>query len=491
MRVPTAPWLLPALLLACALGASPGTRACADEPPAPPPEPPPCPAPAPAPPIPDVITLDNGSKFEGAIVEEDASQVVLEVTSSTGGLSKVTIQRARISTILRGDGRTGPAPAPVTQREAWFVLYSGGEPVGTRHEVLRSQRVDGQPGFRLEETIVQLPQGKRIPRGRFERVEDTDARFLPRRMHYRESIEPLGEEEGLARFERSSAGRVEADVWIATWRRGAEGGQEEVALPSETRGVLGLRELMLRSERTPGLARTVVLDVAENRLIDVEAGFASVAEATGGVDELQWVVGGQRRITRYRGMDVVEDRVSEGVRALAVSQAQARAVEQGARATAADPAQREVNLVEPGLKLRLPGADWTVVRPVTSGLDAGRRVVARLTSQILLADVRVEWDPEGTPPGATQSSLQAALLARLKDVCPDLELVESARPVPEVPGAFVVGLSGTLRDTPVRTRAWVAPRGRGLVYFLAALPEASWEAGRQALDELLRSIRPL
>lgn len=449
----------------------------------------------PPPPIPDVITLDNGSKFEGAIVEEDAAQVVLEVTSESGGLSKVTIQRARISTILRGDGRTGPAPKPVTQREAWFVLYSGGEPVGTRYEVLRSQRVDGQPGFRLEETVVQLPQGKRIPRGRFERVEDTDARFLPRRMHYRESVEPAGEEEGeqvgLARFERSVAGRVENDVWIATWRRGSEAGQEEVALPSETRGVLGLRELLLRSEREPGLARTVVLDVAESKLIDVEAGFASVAAATGGVDELQWVVGGQRRITRYRGQEVVEDRVSEGVRAIAVSQAQARAVEQGARATAADPTQREVSLVEPGLKLTLPGADWTVVRPVASGLDAGRRVVARLTSQILLADVRVEWDPDGTGPDATQASLQAALLARLKEVCPDLEVVEAARSVPEVPGAFVVGVSGTLRDTPVRTRVWVAPRGRGLVYFLAALPEASWEAGRQALDELLRSIRPL
>lgn len=487
---------------------APGFPAPEPSPPEPAPEPPlaePVPAPEPHEPsqppqppepelpaiTPDVITLENGSTFEGAILEETADQVVLEMLGSTGGLSRVTIARSRISTIVRGDGRTGATPGVVTLREAWFLLRSGGDVVGTRHEVLRSLRVDGKLGFRLEETIVQLPQGRRIPGARFERVEDTDASFLPRRMHYRESVEPLGEEAGLARFERSVSGSVEKDIWSSIWRRGADTGRAELALPAQTRGVLGLRELLLRSEREPGLARTIALDVAENRLQDLEVGFAAVAKDTGGTDELHWVLGGQRRITRYRGNEVDTDLVAEGVTAVATTEVQARAVESAAKAGSADPKQRDLLLPEQGLQLTLPGPDWTSTRSVSSSMDAGRRVVARLSSPIQLAEVRIEWDPEGFGPGATEASCEAALLERLKAVCPDLAVAERRRPAEGLAGAWRLGLYGTLRDTPVRTLVLVVPRGKGLTTFLAAVPDASWEGARPALEKLLSSVRPL
>lgn len=455
-----------------------------------------------APPRPDRVVLDNEQRFEGVIVDEDPSQVTLEVsTAGTGGLGRIRIPRSRIRRIERGDGTPEAPPALVTVREAWFVLYSGGQPVGTRHEVLRSLRVDGQSGFRLEETVVQLAQGQRIPRARYERVEDTDARFLPRRLQWRELREPEAEgpeadslapvPRGLQAWERAVTGRVEQGTWRSSWRRGTEEGAGQQPLPGEVWGVLGLRERLLREPRVPGVQRLRVLDVAQDALVDVEAGFASVQPGEGGVDELHWRQERAQRVTRYRGLSVLEDRVDEGVVAVGATPAQARAVEALGRGASVPAAVREVPLVEAGLRLVLPPGDWVATRPVASGLDSGRRVVARLASALLVADVRVEWDPEGARAHAGPDAQQAALLERLREVCPDLRLLGPRREARQLPGAWRLSLGGTLRETPVRTEVLVAPWGEGVVYCLAALPEASWEAGRQALEDVLASLRPL
>jgi hypothetical protein len=450
------------------------------------------PAPSPAPEAAgelDVVKLANGREFRGTIVEDDPARVVLELVGEGGGVSRITIPRAQISTVERGSGRA-PVRTAETLRDAWFLLRSGGEIVGTRREVLRAVRLDGAAGFRLEEIVLQLPQGRRVPAARLERVEETDARFIPRRLTFRESAEPGGEGD-LPRFDRVVSGSVENDVWTATWKRGVEEGTTRLSLPPETRSVLGLRELLLRGERVAGLAKTQVLDVAEGGLVPVEVGFASLADGPDGTDEMHWVVGGVRRILTLRGNDIEADALAEGVSALPTTEAQARAVEAAARQGAKNPAVREVVLAEAGLVLPLPGPDWSAERPLASGLDAGRRVVARLSSRVLLANARVEWDPEGLAPGREAHELEGEIIDRLRAWCPDLTVTEPRRPVAHLSGAWRMGLTGTLRDTRVETVLLVVPRGRGVTLVLLACPESAWEQGRAAAERLVAGARPL
>lgn len=528
-------WTVPAaalLLIACTLPA-----ARADEPPVPPVPPlqpePPAPAPAPAPwpqpaeppstvpaapvpaepppaapapadPVPpasapapaptpsaalefDEVRLENGSVFRGTIVEEDATKVVLQRVSEDGGTGRFVFEKKRVSTIRRAGPRAQDGPSVQVIRDAWFLLRSGGETVGTRRLVLRSVRTGAGPGFRLEESVLQLPQGRRIPATRIERSEDTDARFLPLRTSYREAVEPAPGSEGYSRFERSVTGGVAGDVWTSVSRTGEVTTKNQVSLPPGVRAPLGLREFLLREERVTGVSRRSVLDPARDGLVDVDVGFASLG---GGArpDELHWVEGGVRRVARIQGNEILEETLADGVVATPTTEAQARAAE--ANATA-DPASREVTLAEQGLLLTLPGPDWALTRPVASALDAGWRKVARLASPSLLADARVEWDPEGTPRGQTPEQAEAALVARLRTVCPDLAAVEGRRLVAGLPGAWRAIYRGTLRDTPVYTLVLCIPRGAGQTVVLAACPESSWALGRPVLERLVGSARGL
>ncbi len=465
----------PALLLVLL----PALPARAEDPPAAPP--------APQALAEDEVTLDNGSVFRGTLIEEDDEKVVLQRVSEQGGVSKITFPRKRISTLRRAGPRGQDGPTVVVVRDAWFLLRSGGEIVGTRRLVLRSLRSGGEPGFRLEETIVQLPQGRRIPLTRIERSEDTDARFLPRRMSYREALEPAGDD-AAPRFERSAVGTVRGSAWSASWRRGEAQGTAQLTLPPQTRGPLGLRELLLRDERVAGLHPVSVLDPAQDGLVDAEVGFASLGGGSDRPDELHWVERGVRRVLRVRGSEILEESLGEALLAVPTTEARARAVEAAGQGPAS---ARELTFAEQGLTLTLPGPEWTVTRPVPSVLDTGWRLLARLASAPLTADARLEWDPEGTPPGQSAEAAEAALLARLKAVCPDLAVVRRRAPVEGLPGAFSLLLLGTLRGTALYTLALSVPRGAGRVVLLAACPETAWEVGRPVLERLLASVRGL
>lgn len=506
--------VLPLLLLVLPVQLGAAARVGADEPPTPtaPPAPPPAPAavppagpppaspPAAAPqaapeepkaPAGDVITLDNGNVVNGTIVEEDAQQVVVQTVSESGGGARLTLPRARISTIRRGGPGGTEGPTTTVVKDTWCLLRSGGETVGTRHTVLRSLRRGGQGQFRIEQVTVQLPQGLRIPRTRIERVEDCDLRFLPQRMTYHEAVESSEDEASEVRFERSVSGTVEGGVWRSAWRKGAASGRTEAPIVGEARGVLGVREWLLRDDRKPGLAHLAVLDAAKDELTAVQVGWTALGGGAGRPDELQWVEGGERRIARFQGNDLLEESLADGLTAVPTDEATAKAVERASRAQAADPAQREVSLPEQALVLTLPGPDWIATRAVPSGFDAGWRMVARLSSSALLADARVEWNPEGTPRGQTPAEAEAALLVRLRVACKDLSVFEARTPVAGLPGAWRLGVRGTLRDTAVRTLVLCVPRGAGQVVVLAACPDSGWEAGRPSLERLLASARGL
>jgi hypothetical protein len=504
------PLVLTALIAALLMGARGAARAD-DPPPAPPGPPagapgsplpetlPPAPAPTPAPaPAPqaaaesafDEITLNNGNSFQGTIVDEDATKVVLQRVSENGGVSRVSFPKSEISTLKRSGKSAQNTPSAVVVREAWYLLRSGGQPLGTRHVVLRSVRVGGEPGFRIEETSTQFPQGKRIPRTRIERTEDTDPRFLPKRLVYRVATEPVEGDDMSTRLERSVVGQVKDGVWRSSWRRGQQNGNTEVSLPPDTRGSLGLREWFLRDERVPGLVAVSVLDAAKDGLVDAQVGFAALGR-DGRPDEFHWVEGEARRIARVEGNEVLEETLADGVTAVPISATQAKAIEAASREEAKDPERRVVTLAEQGLALTLPGPDWTATRPLTSGFDAGWRMLARCASAPLVADARIEWNPEGTPVGQTPAQAEAALLERLRSVCRDLAVTTPREAVPTLPGAWRLSVRGTLRDTAVRTLILCVPRGAGQVVILAACPETGWGMGEPALDRLLDSVRVL
>ena len=76
----------------------------------------------------------------------------------------------------------------------------------------------------------------------------------------------------------------------------------------------------------------------------------------------------------------------------------------GATAPSKPPVLREVTVTEAGFRYSLPGASWKeeVVPPPLS--DGGVRVVARASSKVHAADVRIEYDP-GTPASPLPSSV--------------------------------------------------------------------------------------
>jgi len=304
-------------------------------------------------------------------------------------------------------------------------------------------------------------------------------------------VEPSDADDAIVRFERSVVGTIENGTWRSVWRRGQESGRTELAVPPETRGVLGLREWLLREARVPGLSRVSVLDAERDGLVDVQVGWTSVGGPAGRADELQWVAGDLRRIVRLKDNDVLEETQGDGVTVVPTTLAQARAVEQVARAQAQDPSSRELPFPEQGVRLTLPGVDWTAKRYVASGFDAGWRPVAFLRSAPLLADARIEWNPEGAPRGQTADQAEAALLERLRATSRDLVVTDARRSVDGLPGAWRLTVRGTLKDTSVGTVVLWVPRGAGALVVLAACPESGWESGKPALERLVASVRGL
>ena len=244
-----------------------------------------------------------------------------------------------------------------------------------------------------------------------------------------------------------------------------------------------------------------MVDVARGEVRTVRAGFTStdVAVATGReavlrvedqdrVLESRWGIGDPPRCLR-------ED-VAPGVLAIPCTKEQAEAVGRPAPVAPtrspldplpqAPPPPKHFTLPEYGFDLTLPGATW--VAEAVAGLpdDPGPRKVASISSRLLAADVRVEWDPAGG--GGTPEAAEEALLARLRRVSKDVAVVGARRPVLSLPGAFRVTLLGTVRKERLRTEVLFIDRGAARLTLLAACPEAAWEDTRGALESLLTVV---
>ena len=101
--------------------------------------------------------------------------------------------------------------------------------------------------------------------------------------------------------------------------------------------------------------------------------------------------------------------------------------------------------------------------------------------------VRVVWEGMGSGGGAADA--ERALFARLQARCPDLEVAEPRQAVPDLPGAWRIGLVGTKNGERVRTLVLVAERGAARVTCLASCAQPAWEDGRPALAAILESFR--
>jgi hypothetical protein len=188
-----------------------------------------------------------------------------------------------------------------------------------------------------------------------------------------------------------------------------------------------------------------------------------------------------------------------------VTEAQAQAAETEAQGAATDapgpagtatngratPRAPTVTLPEVGIGFALPGPSWQVDRRAASPTDSGPRVVALLATPLTVADVRIEWDPEGALAAPSPEEAQARLLQRLRTASSDLQVVEARQPLPRLRTGWRLGISGTLKQERVRTIAVVIDRGPARVVVLCACPEAAWAEARPALEAFVGSLTVL
>jgi hypothetical protein len=515
MHRTNAAWIL--LVVACLLGGIDGVRAAgadefpppssppdepaavppsddggpaADEPAAArPPEPPPA---APSRPL-DEVTLFTGAVFEGWITHEDARSVVLELPSECGGSGKIQLPRERIRAIRRAtDPRHRSSPEDL--RDAWFLLQSGGRIVGTRRLSLRRVTTpDGPPGWMLEERLTHFGHGPHVPEIRIEQREAVDLIFRPLRTEYREVGEAPSHPSAPGRYERFVLGNVERGTWRGRSGNAGDLASTELPLPDGVRGRLGTREDLLRRRET-GLGSVTFLETSGQRLATARAGYSALdlSDGQGGTyDEFVWEEGGRRLTTRLAGGRILSEEVAEGVVAIAASEAQAQAAQAGANDPTGRGTGEAIVLPEVGLAFELPGPSWSYERVERSPSASGPRVVGRMSTPIHVADVRIEWDPDGAAAAPGFEEGRARLFHRLRAVCPDLAVVEVARRVEGLTQAWRVTMRGTLKGESVYTVAVVVDRGPSRTVFLCACPEASWDACRESFDAFAASLRSL
>jgi hypothetical protein len=442
----------------------------------------------------DVIVLKNGARVEGKVVDDDGETVTIEKTLA-GGRTRIAVPWSSIFELHKDEKATATSKAPLSNaavRDEWWLLKSGGRIVGTRHLILSRHLGECGKGWRLEEQVALFAASPRVPAVHVQRLEEVDDLFLPRLLHYREVGEGASSF-GVESYEVIHTGPVKDGVWrMSEHGRGAErSGERAVAVPAGARGPLGTREWLLRAPRTPGLAEHAVLDPREAAVRRVRAGFSAVGSGAGdGREDVLRVEDGDLALeTRCVGGECRSEDVAPGVTAVLSNERQAAAAALDPTGSGAG-GNREVVIPQCGIALRLPGASWTAeVYPLRPS-EEERRVVAKLASDLHVADVRVEWEPKGV----VQSPLPAeapetALVARLRSVSPDVTVLDARRAVDGVPGAWRVGLLGTVREERVRTLALVAERGEGRVTMLASCQEAAWPDVRGALEAVLESFR--
>jgi hypothetical protein len=151
--------------------------------------------------------------------------------------------------------------------------------------------------------------------------------------------------------------------------------------------------------------------------------------------------------------------------------------------------EQRMTLPEAGFEVLVPGAAWVPqVVPGVPGVE-GLRLIAKVSSRLHAADVRVEWDPAGA--GPAPEVMEATLLDRLRAVAHARDLtVESPRePVLGLENAWRLTLTATVRGERVRSVLFVADRGRGRAVLLATSPVGAWEDARIPLETILASFR--
>jgi hypothetical protein len=475
----------------------------------------------------DVVVLQNGARLEGRVVSLDEKEVRLEQTSPEGK-AVVAFPRADVRAIELAEGDAVPARPPGGPkdpvRDEWWLLKADGAVRGTRHLLLVPHADEHGSRWRIEEH-VRLFAAPKVPGVRVVRIEDVDDEWRPRHVHYRELGDASAEEGGLAGYETIRSGPVAERAWrLEGGGRGAPAGEPALALPEGTTTPLALRESLARARpRRAQMAAFHVLDSARGEVRPVRAGFARLDAREGDrsedvmrvedgarVYESRWVAGDPPRcvLEEVPGFVAV---VSTKAQAEAAAAAEGKATPPAPGAPVAPgtapvpapdpkvPGPRSVTVADPGLSIPVPGASWTVEPPPPPTDDSGRRVVAKLWSSLHAADVRVEWEPsvrprtgpEG-PDGKTSApppDAEAALLARLKRLSPDVAVVVPRNAVATLPGAWSLTLSGTRNGERVRTLVLVAERGAGRATLLATCPESAWPDAKTALESVLAGFR--
>lgn len=445
----------------------------------------------------DTLIHKNGSVWEGRILQETDTQVVMERVSKSGGVGRIVFPREDIKLIRRGrpEGARTSEGGPRLVREEWFLLRSSGRIIGTRRLELWAVKARGEPGFRLEEAIEYFAQGPQLPATRTHRTEEVDQRFLPRLLAYREEGDASSARGGPARYARSVSGRVVDGVWRGSSYRGGGTHRCEVTLPTGTRGPLGAREHLLRMPRRVGLLDLRILDPDREELVHVRAGFTSVTQDPSGRrpgHEFHWETDGGRFISYFDAkQNTVQEQIAEGVVAMPVGREQAEAAASQAGKAGKTMGGREVTLAEAGIAFTPPGPLWTWTPKDASPGNTGWRVLGRLANPVMVTDVRVEWHPHEAGSERGAEAVEAWLMRRLRSVSGDVKVVEERRELTGLDGAWQIGLLGTLRKESVRTVAVVVDRPGGRVVLLLAGPAGAWEQVRPAVARFVRSIRLL
>ncbi len=467
----------------------------------------------------DEIVLLDGSRMSGRVVSADEQGILFERTTESG-TARMLLPRSRVRSIEFSppspDGGSPAAPSTPEKavRDEWWLLESDGRVVGTRHLLLLPRKDDLGSVWRLEEQLTLFGSPK-APAVRVQRIEDVGADFRPRQLHYREVGDAGGEGSGIAPYECIRSGPVTEGVWKATERR--NGAREiEVKVPEGALGRLSLRETIARkSPRTAGMADALLLDAGTGAVRTVRAGFARLGSQSGAGREDVMRVEDQGRALESRWVEgdpprCVSEEVAEGVTAKPVKRSQAEAADASQEKPAApvdptapvvpgaDPAAaptaaaKTLAILDPGFEIPIPGPSWTseTVSPSASSDASGRRVVAKMASSLLASDVRVEWEPYARGAACVApADVETLLLARLKGVSPDLQVVAPRNAVEAVPGAWRMSLAGTLNGERVRTLVLVAERRLGWATLIATCPESAWGDAKPALEAVLAGFR--
>jgi len=314
----------------------------------------------------DFVHLENGGVLRGAVVEERADAIVLDL-----GGGRIRLPRAHVRLVERGASRD-PVPRTVTQRDDWFLVLHRDKVVGWRREVLTA----GPRWLTAEEHTVFFRPGGGDDVG-VRRVETAARDGTPRDFLF---MEVYGKRMEVVTGRRAR-GRVVARVL-----RDGEWTTRELDLPEGWRLALPAWSRFLENAR-PGESRTLTaLDPRRLRTVSLLLDRGEDTAAPGGVRRCRALrLRGEARSARalYRPGEGALAVELNGKTLVARRTTRAR-VELARRAHAAPepltveealrfpfytrPKELTVYLPRPGLSLRAPDAGWL---PHPSEVDDG------------------------------------------------------------------------------------------------------------------------